>query len=151
MPKLKNKPPKYAKLKQYAVIYFQGKTHYLGSYGSPESKAAYARFVAESRVDPVLLPPQEGETVTIPDLVAAFFEHVKPTLDDATFGHYRTLAGDFLLKLYSDTAVDDFKPRSLKLVRSEMIQSQRFCRNVINAHTRRIVSLFHWGVSEGHC
>ena len=148
MPKLKNKPPKYSKLKQYAVVYFQGKIHYLGSYGSPESKAAYARFVAESRVDPILLQPQEGETVTIPDLVAAFFEHAKPTLDDATFGHYRTIAGDFLLKLYGDAAVDDFKPRSLKLVRSEMIQSRRFCRNVINAYTRRIVSLFHWGVSE---
>ena len=148
MPKLKNKPPKYSKLKQYAVVYFQGKTHYLGSYGSPESKAAYARFVAESRVDPVLLPPQEGEDVTMPDLVAAFLEHAKPTLDDATFGHYRTIAGDFLLKLYGDTAVDGFKPRCLKLVRAEMIQSQRFCRNVINAYTRRIVSLFHWGVSE---
>jgi len=101
MPKLKNKPPKYAKLKQYAVVYFQGKTHYLGPYGSPESKAAYARFVAESRVDPtILLPPKEGETVTIPDLVAAFLEHAKPTLDDASFGHYRTIAGDFLLRGY---------------------------------------------------
>ena len=149
MPKLKNRPPKYSKLKQYAVVYFQGKIHYLGLYGSAESKTAYARFVAESRVDPIFLPPKEGEKVTIPELVAAFLEHVKPTLDDATFGHYRTIAGDFLLKLYGDdTAVDDFKPRSLKLVRSEMIQSRRFCRNVINAYTRRIVSLFHWGVSE---
>ena len=149
MPKLKNKPPKYSKLKQYAVVYSHGKTHYLGLYGSPESKAAYARFIAESRVDPVFLPPQEGEKVTVPDLVAAFLEYVEPTLDDSTFGHYRTLVGDFLLKLYGDgTAVDDFKPRCLKLIRSEMIQSQRFCRNTINVYTRRIVSIFGWGVSE---
>ena len=88
MPKLKNKPPKYAKLKNYAVVYFQGRTHYLGLYGSPESKTAYARFVAESRVDPIFAPPQEGEKITIADLVAAFLEHAKPTLDPATFGHY---------------------------------------------------------------
>jgi hypothetical protein len=149
MPKLKNRPPKYSKLKQYAVVYYHGKTHYLGLYGSPESKTAYARFVAESRVDPVFAPPQEGEKITVSDLVAAFLDHAKPTLDDSTFGHYRTLIADFLLKLYgNDTAVDDFKPRSLKLVRSEMIESQRFCRNTINVYTRRIVSIFGWGVSE---
>ena len=149
MPKLKNRPPKYAKLKQYAVVYFQGKIHYLGLYGSPESKTAYARFVAESRIDPIFLPPQENEKVTIPELAVAFLDQVKPTQDNATFGHYRTLIGDFLLKLYGDdTAVDDFKPRCLKLVRAEMIQSQRFCRNMINKYIRLVVSVFHWGVSE---
>jgi hypothetical protein len=83
-------------LKQYAVVYFHGKTHYLGLYGSPESKTAYARFVAESRDNPVFLPPQEGENVTISDLVAAFLEHAKHTLDVSTYKHYLTLAGDFL-------------------------------------------------------
>ena len=91
MPKLKNRPPKYSKQKQYAVVYCQGKTHYLGLYGSPESKTAYARFVAESRIDPVFAPPQESEKITVCDLVTAFLNHVKPTLDDSTFGHYRTI------------------------------------------------------------
>ena len=149
MPKLKNKPPKYAKLKQYAVIYFQGKTHYLGLYGSPESKTAYARFVAESRENPIILPPQEGENVTVVDLVAAFLEHAKTALDISTYKHYLTLAGDFLLKLYgADTAADDFKPRCLKLLRSELVASKRFSRNTINKYIRFTVSLFHWGVSE---
>jgi hypothetical protein len=149
MPKLKNKPPKYAKLKNYAVVYFQGKTHYLGLYGSPESKTAYARFVAESRDNPILSPPPEGETVTVVDLVAAFLEHARHTLDVSTYKHYLTLAGDFLLKLYgADTAVDDFKPRCLKLLRSELVASKRFSRNTINKYTRFTVSLFHWGVSE---
>jgi len=149
MPKLKNKPPKYAKLKQYAVVYFQGKTHYLGLYGSPESKTAYARFVAESRDNPVFSPPPEGESATVLDLVAAFLEHAKHTLDVSTYKHYLTLAGDFLLKLYgADTTVDDFKPRCLKLLRSELVASKRFSRNTINKYIRFTVSLFHWGVSE---
>ena len=149
MPKLKNKPPKYSKLKQYAVVYLSGKTHYLGFYGSPESKTAYARLIAESRDNPVLYMPKEEAGVTVSDLAAAFLDHVQPTLDDSTYGQYRVLIGDFLLKLFGkDTAVDDFKPRSLKLVRSEMIQSKRFCRNTINKHTRKIVSMFRWGVSE---
>jgi hypothetical protein len=41
MPKLINKVPKYAKVRNYAVVYIRGKVHYLGDYGSPESKTAY--------------------------------------------------------------------------------------------------------------
>ena len=54
MPKL-NRPPKYCKLNNYAVVYFNGKPRYLGQYGSPESKVAYSRFVAE------LLPAERGK------------------------------------------------------------------------------------------
>ena len=52
MPKLRNQPPKYCKLKSgknvYAVVYFHGKTINLGAYGSPESKVAYTRFVVKA-------------------------------------------------------------------------------------------------------
>jgi hypothetical protein len=48
MPKLSNRPPKYSKLKKYAVVYLHDKIHYLGLYGSEESKVAYARFIAET-------------------------------------------------------------------------------------------------------
>jgi len=70
MPKLKNRPPKYSKLKQYAVVYHLGKTHYLGLYGSPESKTAYARFVAESRDNPApYMPKAEEASITVSDLM----------------------------------------------------------------------------------
>ena len=52
LPKLNNRPPKYSKLKKYAVVYYHGKTIYLGDYGSPESHTAYSRFVAESQANP---------------------------------------------------------------------------------------------------
>ena len=149
MPKLKNKPPKYAKLKNYAVVYLNGKIHYLGLYGSEESKVAYARLVAESRVSPALLLPKEGASVTISELAVAFLDHINTSLKPTSYNHYRTIVGDFLLKLYGgDIPVDDFKPSSLKLVRSEMIQSRRFCRRLINVYTRHIISIFTWGVEE---
>ena len=151
MPKLKNKPPKYSKLKNYAVVYHQGKIHYLGQYGSPESKTAYARFVAENRVETTLLvpKPEEGASVTVSELGIAFLDHTKDTLDTACYGHYKIIIGNFLFKLYgNDTLVNDFKPSCLKLVRSEMIQSRRFNRNTINKYIKRIVSMFTWGVEE---
>ena len=151
MPKLLNRPPKYSKLKQYAVVYYQGKIHYLGLYGSPESRTAYARFVTESQSSPVLhlTKPPEGTTVAVSELAAAFLDHAKTRLAVQHYNHYRIAIGDFLLKLYGDdTLVDNFKPSCLKLVRQELIQSRRFCRNMINDYTRRIVSIFTWGVEE---
>jgi hypothetical protein len=56
MPKLKNRPPKYCKSGNYAVVYHQEKPVYLGKYGTPESKTAYARFLAE-RDNPVPTAP----------------------------------------------------------------------------------------------
>ena len=46
--------------------------------------------------------------------------------------HYRVVVLDFLDKLYGDGAsVESFKPRCLKLVREEMIKSQRFAEELL--------------------
>ena len=149
MPKLKNRPPKYAKLKNYAVVYLNGKTHYLGLYGSDESKIAYARFVAENRVSTLFYQPKTEESSTsVSELAAAFLDHVKPIVNPQNYHHHRTVVADFLLKLYGDIPVDDFKPSCLKVVRTELVHSGRFCRKMVNDYTRRIVAIFTWGVEE---
>ena len=59
MPKLNSRSPKYCKLNGQAVVYRGGKPVYLGRYGSPESKVAYHRFLAElleARESPVPVP-----------------------------------------------------------------------------------------------
>ena len=151
MPK-QNKPPKYCKMGKYAVVYLPGKKKiYLGLYGSPESQVAYSRFLAERQANPTgyVAPQKEGGSITIRELAAAFLDHAEATLDIKDYLHCRTVVFDFLLKLYGDnTLVDDFKPSSLKLVRENMIQSQRFCRNTINKYTKKIISFFTWGVEE---
>jgi integrase len=147
MPKLSNRPPKYAKLKNYAVVYLHGKIHYLGHYGSPESKTAYARLIAESRHSTSYLSKDEAG-ISIGELTALFLDHAKATLAPANYTHHRIALGDFLLKLYGDTFAENFKPSALKLVREEMIKSQRFCRKQINDYISRIVRLFSWGVEE---
>jgi hypothetical protein len=148
MPKLKNRPPKYAQFKQYAVIYHQKKRIYLGLFGSEESKIAYARFIAESRANPIFYLPKDEPNVTVKELAAAFLEFAKETYDYSNYTHYKIVTIDFLLKLYGDIPVDDFKPGCLKTIRSEMIQSKRYCRPTINDHIGRLVRIFGWGVEE---
>lgn len=46
---------------KYALVYHQGRKIYLGLYGTPESKAAYARLVAELQKNPTAIPLPNGE------------------------------------------------------------------------------------------
>ena len=155
MPKLTNRPPKYSKFKNYAVTFHNGKRIYLGTYGSPESHTAYARFLAERRLNPGLVLPKGETAVAVSELAVGFLDHAKATLAKPNYTHYRIATMDFLVEFYGDISVDEFKPSCLKTVRSELIQARRkdgkprFCRNMINEYTRRIVTLFGWGVEEG--
>ena len=149
MPKLKNRPPKYSKLNGQAVVYYNGKPHYLGRHGSPESKTAYARFIAEIQANPISVLPRGEKHVTVRELTAAYLEHAVANFDYTDYFHCRVVVLDFLDKLYGDnTPVDSFKPRCLKLVRTEMVQSRRFCRRIVNRYTQRIVAIFAWGVEH---
>jgi len=65
MPKLKDRPPKYCKMNGQAVVYYRGKSHYLGRHGTPESKTAYARFIAEIQANPAFFPKNEEAHVTV--------------------------------------------------------------------------------------
>ena len=149
MPKLNNRVPKYCKMNNYAVVYHNGSPRYLGLHGSPESKIAYARFLAEMQTNPVAPLPCGKKNVTVREFAAAFLDHAKSNPDSTEYRHCRVITLDFLGKLYGDSfPVDDFKPQCLVLVREEMINSRRFCRNTINSYVRRIVSMFTWGVAE---
>jgi integrase len=152
MPTIKHQPPKYCKVKVkkklYAAVYLNGKTIYLGRYGSPESKTAYTRLVAEHKADPASYRPQDKESVTVKELVLSFLDHASETLAKPNFTHHR-LAIKELLNLYGDnTLVNDFTPHDLKLYRKELIKSKRFCRGGINDYVSRIVRIFEWGVEE---
>jgi integrase len=153
MPKIKYQPPKYCKVKVrkklYAAVYRNGKTIYLGAYGSPESKIAYTRFVAELKADTAPYLPENKASVTVQALVLSFLDHVKGTITSQSYGHHRS-AIRALLQLYGDdTHANNFTPSCLKLFRQELINSKRLCRTMVNNHTRRVVSMFTWGVEEG--
>jgi integrase len=149
MPKLNNRNPKLSKLRKYAVAYFKGKIHYFGLHGTAEALTAYNRFCAELQANPTFSPPSEEKRVTVRELAVAFLDHANANTDPTTYSFYRIIVLDFLDKLYGDdTPVEEFTPRCLKLVREEMVRSQRFCRNIVNRSIKGIISIFAWGVEN---
>ena len=149
-------PPKYRhyKPKNLAVVRIDGKDHYLGPYGSPESRERYGRLVAEWQTSRPIVVSSDGKT---PDL--SINELVRDYMERRVLGYYRKdgkptsevdnirQALRFLVKLYGRSPSREFGPLALKAVRETMIQAGR-CRKLINSDIHRIRGFFRWSTSE---
>ena len=148
MPKLVNKNPKLGKNGNDAVVRYKGKTYRLGRHGTPESLTAYNRFCVELQTNPTFLIPKSERDITLDEVAAAYLEYANRRFGKTEYGHYRT-ALSFAVGIYGDQPVDAFSYKNLRTVRSEMIRSGRFCRDMINKYIGRIRTAFSWGVENG--
>jgi integrase len=101
----------------------------LGKYDSPESRAEYARVLAEWEANGRRLPASKATAldITVNEVILAYWKHAEL--------HYRhpdgTLTGELtdykyslkpLREMYGHTAAKDFGPLSLKAVRQAMVE-----------------------------
>lgn len=133
-----------------AVVQFNGRRHYLGEYGSAESKAKYHRMIAEweasGRSALYGLPAQ---TLTVEKLVFRYMEFAKQYYGDASRGEYANMlnAIDRVADLYGPTLACEFGPLQFKAIRQSFI-SDNNSRQHINAKMRRIIRMFRWAVGD---
>jgi integrase len=154
----KYKPAKLCKDGKKAFVLIEQKKHYLtGQWGTPEVNAAYAQYCAqwwENYRSPIKIPltltqKNEHTDTTVKELALDYLQYQEQRIDSKGFGHCRILIIDFVLAYYGDnTPADSFSPKCLKLIRDALLQSRRFCRNMVNRYTRQIVSMFQWGVEN---
>jgi integrase len=131
-----------------ARVRIGGKDHYLGEYGSGESKQRYEQIIADwlTGQDP------RRSLLKIEDLAISFCEWGKEyyrRADGTPTGELRNIqeALEPLIKLFGNTLVRDFGPLRLKSVRNEMI-SRGWCRTHVNHQIGRIKHLFAWGTEN---
>ena len=124
-----------------------------GAFNSPESLAAYRRWLAHFMTTGELRIPDPEKLATIGELVLAFTEqvverrYVKNDLPTSEQASYRTALRP-VTRLYCDIPAADFQPRDLKRCRDQLVL-QGYTRQRINQHVQRIRRCFKWGVSEG--
>lgn len=161
--------PKYRRWKSvYAVVRIAGKNHFLGAYGTPESKAKYDRLIAAwvtaGRPRPWDGPVAArargaGDTVLVAELIAAYLIHArayyrkggKPTSELALI----RASMEPLARIHGSTRVVDFGPTSLREVREHLLHRGKarggdgaLARVTVNKYVSRIRAVFRWGVSE---
>jgi len=137
-----------------AVVTLNGRDCYLGKFGSAESKAEYDRLIAEWLANGRRLagPEEPPADLTISEVLLAFWRHA-----DA---HYRTPSGGParelenlrdalrpLRRLYGATTARAFGPKSLKAVRTALVE-EGLARTTVNARINRIRRVFKWAASE---
>ena len=119
MPRLVKAVPKYQRHKAsgQAVVNLSGHDFYLGSYGTPASKAEYERVVGEWLAKGRQLPPQPGIGLTVVELTRAFKLHAKTYYrkdGKPTSSLIRVkVALRLLRKTYGDTLASSFGPLAL--------------------------------------
>jgi integrase len=137
-----------------AVVTLSGRDHYLGRYGSPESRAEYDRLVSEWLANGRRSPDQgtgSGSDLTINEMLVGYLDfvdgyyrkHDRPTTESASI----RLSLRPLRQLYGHTLARDFGPLALKAVRRAMIDSG-LCRNEVNKRTGRVVRAFKWAAEN---
>ena len=139
---MSNRPPRTPKYRHYrpknlAVVRIDGHDHYLGQYGSQESRERYDRLIAEWLHNGRTIPADRGDSavpaantsngVSINHLILLYWGfaqgyYVKagqPT--DQLYGIKAALR--YLRRLYGHTPASEFGPMALKTVRQSMIDA----------------------------
>jgi len=186
MPRLRSLKPQYClhKSSDRAYVRVRGRQTWLGRHGSQESKDAYDAVIGEwiAQGRPTLVPSlssSSSESITIIELVDAYWNFAKEYYKAAPHrsdGHLASLKGalGILVRLFGETAVNQFGPLKLTVVRDEMAKPRRvqakrrridpvtgskemaiveversgWTRGYINDQLKRLKRLFAWGVSR---
>lgn len=142
-----------------ARVRINGRDHYLGPHGSPESRHRYDELIAEwfaNQGDPTRL------TLTVDDLALLYLEFAKSYYrkngkTTREFGNIRSALRQ-LLRQYGTTKVLAFGPRKLREFRDRLVNKpderikpgsgRVVSRSYVNKAMSKIVRMFKWGVAE---
>jgi integrase len=150
MPRLFLNPPRYClhKATGRAVVYLDGKAHYLGPHGSAESKAAYKALIAEwsGRLESANSTSAVAPAApTIAEALSQYKGHCERYYQSREIDNLRE-ALRTVRELYGKSLLSSFGPLQLRAVRDRWI-GKGLARHTINARMKRIRRFFRWCVS----
>ncbi|HET6425607.1 MAG TPA: hypothetical protein VFG20_18100, partial [Planctomycetaceae bacterium] len=140
-----------------ARVRLNGKDHYLGPYGSEDSRRRYgeliANYAAGKPVDP-FVPAGGGDasaSLSVSELLLAFLDfaeghYVKGGKPTDEVHCYRAVIR-MMSELYGSTFVDRFGPNDLRAVRQAMIDAD-WSLGYIQRQINRVRHIFRWGVGR---
>ncbi|MCI0464670.1 MAG: tyrosine-type recombinase/integrase [Gemmataceae bacterium] len=137
-----------------AVVRIDGKDHYLGKYGSPESRAEYDRLIAEWLANGRSLPAAtKAGGLTVNEVLLQYWHWAEQHYRDADGNPSNELANMKdalrpLRQLFGHTAAGSFTSLDLESLQEHLVRSGRLSRTTINARVNRIRRMFKWAVRK---
>ena len=145
--------PRYCRHKAsgQAYVWVNKKRHYLGVFGSAESKERYSRFIAELAVNPIPSSPPAKEEITIVELCAAYLEYAQGyyVKNGRPSDHIGTVKRgiSIVIKLYGDVSAIQFGPLAYRAIQNAFV-AQNLSRSTINSTGASIRRMFKWAASH---
>jgi integrase len=133
-----------------AYVRFNGKTVYLGPYGSPESKERYDRLKAEwllNRHTAAFNPCSTGPTMA--DVALAYLAHAETYYALSTEYVNLKLAIRPVSKLYATLPAKEFGTVQFRSVREWWLSDPSRSRQYVNKQMKRLVRIIKWAVANG--
>jgi len=147
MPKLKNRLPRLCRDRKLAISWHNGTRIYHGVWGTPDAEKNYKRFIAALIESPVQPPQLDKGSMLVSELADAFLDSIESRISKSEFTLHKYAIG-YLAEVYGELAVNEFSPKKLKIVRSQMVKTGTLCRKTINNYIGKIRRMFAWGVEE---
>jgi len=135
-----------------AVVKLKSRTHYLGTYGSPECVTAYNELIARWLANGRQLPEERPEaTLSVNRILLRYIEHcTKKYASRRRFNrimsHVKT-ALRTVREMYGSTAATAFGPRALLAVREAWVKAG-LARVTCNQNVTIVKACFRWAVRE---
>ncbi len=160
MPRKKNVLPSYLLHKKtgQARCRIAGKDHYLGPFGSEESRIKYSQLICQS-VDPLAnrgnattKSAEADSGLSVAELLLAFMRHAETyyvkngKLTDEVDCFKSAIRP--VRELFALTPAKDFSPLNLKAVQKQYV-AQGWSRGFCNSSINRVRRIFKWGVGDG--
>jgi integrase len=148
MPKLNStSTPAYRlhKGRGLGVVTLNGRDHYLGKFGSPESKAAYDRLISEW-LNAGRQLPDATQGLTVAELALAYWRAVGQQLKGGRADNLRAIL-KLLRETYGSVPLTSFGPKAFKVLRDKM-REKGWSRSFINQQGSWIKRMFRWGATE---
>jgi integrase len=128
------------------VVTLNGKDHYLGRYGTKQSKVAYDGLIGEWLAGGRQLPdPEHG--LSMNEVILAYLHHATDRYgkDSNELGCLK-----YALRIVKEVCgrelALDFGPKRLKGIRQQMV-AMRWCRSYVNHQVQRIRRAIRWAVA----
>lgn len=134
-----------------AVVTLNGRSHYLGKFGTPRSRKCYDELIERWLAGGRKLADEYTQALTVVELIDKYLVECR-----RLYGSRRTaenamsrvrVAVKHLNRLFGLTPAAKFGPRSLKLVRQAYIGAG-LARTTVNQSVMVVKAMFAWGVSE---
>jgi integrase len=133
-----------------ARVTINGRDHLLGKYGSPASREAYGRLIAEFSASASSGTfGKSSHEVLMEDVLLAYLQFAKKYYHASTEYANLKLAAKPVTELYGSLPAAKFAAAEFKAVRAWWLSDTTRSRQYVNKQMKRTLRIVKWAVGEG--